>query len=55
MKVDRSKALTTQVDGKAFYFCSEHCLHAFEANPHQYLHPSGRVHEAGAHAAHSHT
>jgi uncharacterized protein len=29
MKVDRSKAVTKTVDGETFYFCSEHCLHAF--------------------------
>ena len=31
MKVDRAKAVTKQVDGQTFSFCSEHCLHAFEA------------------------
>jgi uncharacterized membrane protein YraQ (UPF0718 family)/YHS domain-containing protein len=31
MKVDRNKALSAEIDGKRFYFCSEHCLHAFEA------------------------
>ncbi|MDQ2761777.1 MAG: permease [Actinomycetota bacterium] len=36
MKVDRAKALTKQVAEQTFYFCSEHCLHAFEANPDQY-------------------
>jgi uncharacterized protein len=30
MKVDRDKALTAEVAGKTYYFCSEHCLHAFE-------------------------
>jgi uncharacterized protein len=29
MKVDRSKAVTKTVGGETFYFCSEHCLHAF--------------------------
>ncbi len=29
MKVDRAKALSAEIDGKRFYFCSEHCLHAF--------------------------
>jgi hypothetical protein len=33
MKVDRSKALTAEVDGKTFYFCSNHCLRKFEADP----------------------
>jgi uncharacterized membrane protein YraQ (UPF0718 family)/YHS domain-containing protein len=33
MKVDRTKAITKRVGGEAFYFCSEHCLHAFVAQP----------------------
>jgi len=37
MKVDRSKAITKNLDGETFYFCSEHCLHAFEADPQRYL------------------
>jgi uncharacterized protein len=32
MKVDRAKALREEVDGKTYYFCSEHCLHRFEAD-----------------------
>jgi uncharacterized membrane protein YraQ (UPF0718 family)/YHS domain-containing protein len=31
MKVDRAKAVTKTVDGQTLYFCSQHCLHAFEA------------------------
>jgi uncharacterized membrane protein YraQ (UPF0718 family)/YHS domain-containing protein len=31
MKVDRSTAVTKNVGGQTYYFCSEHCLHAFEA------------------------
>jgi uncharacterized membrane protein YraQ (UPF0718 family)/YHS domain-containing protein len=31
MKVDRAKALTKDVAGHTHYFCSSHCLHAFEA------------------------
>jgi uncharacterized protein len=30
MKVDHAKAITKQLGGETFYFCSEHCLHAFE-------------------------
>jgi uncharacterized protein len=30
MKVDRYKALTTESGGQTYYFCSNHCLHAFE-------------------------
>jgi YHS domain-containing protein len=33
MKVDRAKALTKTVGGRTYYFCSEHCLHAFETDP----------------------
>ena len=42
MKVDRSKAVTKQFGGETFYFCSEHCLHAFEANPSENLDAHGR-------------
>jgi uncharacterized membrane protein YraQ (UPF0718 family)/YHS domain-containing protein len=31
MKVDKAKALRMDFAGETFYFCSEHCLHAFEA------------------------
>jgi len=31
MKVDKAKALHLELAGETFYFCSEHCLHAFEA------------------------
>jgi YHS domain-containing protein len=30
MKVDRARAITKQVAGERLYFCSEHCLHAYE-------------------------
>ena len=33
MKVDRAKAVTKHFGGETFYFCSEHCLHAFELDP----------------------
>ncbi len=32
MKVDRQRAVVKELDGRALYFCSEHCLHAFEAD-----------------------
>jgi YHS domain-containing protein len=32
MTVDRAKALTAASDGTTVYFCSEHCLRAFEAS-----------------------
>jgi uncharacterized membrane protein YraQ (UPF0718 family) len=32
MKVDRSKAVRKDFVGESHYFCSDHCLHAFEAH-----------------------
>ncbi len=32
MKVDRAKAVVKEVAGETHYFCSEHCLHAYEAD-----------------------
>ena len=32
MKVDRDKALTAELDGTTYYFCSEHCKRVFEAD-----------------------
>ena len=32
MKVDRAKALTKKLGGETVYFCSDHCLHAFDAS-----------------------
>src|SRR5450755_163672 len=37
MKIDRSKAVTQHAAGQTHYFCSEHCRHAFEADPGAYL------------------
>jgi uncharacterized membrane protein YraQ (UPF0718 family)/YHS domain-containing protein len=31
MTVDRAKAVTKTVEGETFFFCSDHCRHAFEA------------------------
>jgi uncharacterized membrane protein YraQ (UPF0718 family) len=33
MKVDKSKAVTRDVDGRTIYFCSEHCAHSFSGLP----------------------
>ncbi len=58
MKVDRAKAVTKNFDGQTFYFCSQHCLHAFEADSDQHLGHAHRPIEAkvaehdGAHAHH---
>jgi YHS domain-containing protein len=52
MKVDRDKAVTKQLGGETYYFCSTHCLHAFEADPAKYLHQSAAIQDE--HAAHTH-
>ena len=50
MKVDRRKAVTKQFDGQTFYFCSTHCLHAFETDPRTYVNAGAQP----AHHEHSH-
>ena len=35
MTVDRARAVTERVDGETLYFCSEHCRHAWQADPAQ--------------------
>jgi uncharacterized membrane protein YraQ (UPF0718 family)/YHS domain-containing protein len=52
MKVDRAKALRKDFGAETFYFCSEHCLHAFEADPHRYDDDHGE--QIGARPAHAH-
>ena len=52
MTVDRDKAVTKEFGGRTYYFCSNHCLHAFEADPEKYL--SGTAPAAHDHAAHAH-
>ena len=54
MKVDRAKAVTKKIAGETLYFCSNHCLHVFEADPEKYLRgnapaPAGHGHAADAH------
>jgi uncharacterized membrane protein YraQ (UPF0718 family) len=48
MTVDRHKAASKELGGETYYFCSQHCLHAFETEPQKYLRG------AGASAAHEH-
>jgi uncharacterized protein len=43
MKVDRDKAVTAEVAGKTYYFCSDHCLHAFEPEASRQDDPVHRV------------
>jgi uncharacterized membrane protein YraQ (UPF0718 family)/YHS domain-containing protein len=52
MKVDRDKAVVKELGGETYYFCSAHCLHAFEADPDKYLHGAAPI--DGGHAAHAH-
>jgi uncharacterized protein len=52
MKVDRGKALTTDIGGETYYFCSAHCQHAFAANPDK--HVRGIAADDHGHAAHAH-
>jgi uncharacterized protein len=52
MKVDRAKAASREFGGDTYYFCSPHCLHAFERDPEKYLRAApAREH---LHAAHAH-
>ena len=47
MKVDREKAVTTELAGQTDYFCSAHCLQAYESDPDRYGGPSDRSALAG--------
>jgi uncharacterized protein len=50
MKVDRAKAVTKELGGRTFFFCSDHCLHAFEVDPERYGGGAGeRAEPAHAH------
>ncbi|HYW28226.1 MAG TPA: permease [Gaiellales bacterium] len=51
MQVDRAKGLRAEYGGRTFVFCSEHCLHRFQADPERYA--SGRGGAAHTHA-HAH-
>jgi len=51
MRVDRAKAVQKDLAGQTYYFCSEHCLHAFEVNPDQYRHAGSPP--SDPHAAHA--
>jgi uncharacterized protein len=52
MKVDRDKAVTKEFGGETYYFCSTHCLHAFEAAPDRYLRQSAGDRGKAAQAHH---
>jgi YHS domain-containing protein len=42
MKVGRHTALSRRVGGRTLYFCSEHCLQAFDDDPGSYTGSSER-------------
>jgi uncharacterized membrane protein YraQ (UPF0718 family)/YHS domain-containing protein len=52
MKVDKTKAIQMDFAGQTFYFCSEHCLHAFQINPNTDL--AARAQSSEAKLAHDH-
>jgi uncharacterized membrane protein YraQ (UPF0718 family)/YHS domain-containing protein len=52
MKVDRNKALRTQVGEQSYYFCSSECMDAFVADPTDRVH--GRVRPDSERRAHVH-
>ena len=40
MKVDTEKGRSLEHAGKRYYFCSQHCVEKFSANPEKYLNPA---------------
>jgi uncharacterized protein len=55
MKVDRATAVTRSFDGRMFYFCSDHCLHAFEADAGSYVDTHGWPADERGAQQHAHT
>jgi uncharacterized membrane protein YraQ (UPF0718 family)/YHS domain-containing protein len=59
MAVDRAKAARREYAGRTFFFCSEHCAHAFDGDSERYLGAHGEpiehsvAHHHGGHA-HAH-
>lgn len=54
MKVDKAKAIQMDFAGDTFYFCSEHCLHAFETDPADHSGRASEASQAKAADAHAH-
>jgi uncharacterized membrane protein YraQ (UPF0718 family)/YHS domain-containing protein len=54
MKVDKAKAIRRDFGSETFYFCSEHCLHAFEIAPENHLGGQSGGNETKAAGAHGH-
>ena len=51
MEVTEESKYRTDHSGKTYHFCSEHCLHKFEAEPTQYLHDKEPGHAGCSHQA----
>jgi uncharacterized membrane protein YraQ (UPF0718 family)/YHS domain-containing protein len=54
MKVDKGNALHTEFHGRTYYFCSQHCLHTFQANPAHYAVEGSTSRGTDAPGAHAH-
>jgi uncharacterized membrane protein YraQ (UPF0718 family)/YHS domain-containing protein len=54
MKVDRAKAIRMDFGEDTFYFCSEHCLHAFELDPKAHQGEPSGANETKVADAHAH-
>jgi uncharacterized membrane protein YraQ (UPF0718 family)/YHS domain-containing protein len=54
MEVDRAKAVTKELGGETFSFCSTHCLRAFEADPDTYRSGTASARSDHGHASHAH-
>jgi uncharacterized membrane protein YraQ (UPF0718 family)/YHS domain-containing protein len=54
MTVGRGTALTSELRGKTFYFCSPGCRDRFEADPERYVSPTAREAAPLEHAGHRH-
>jgi Cu+-exporting ATPase len=54
MEVDPQRAAGSHAHrGATYYFCSQHCLHAFKADPERYLAKAEAAPSGHAHAAHA--
>jgi YHS domain-containing protein len=49
MKVDREKAIAAEIDGRRYYFCSEHCRQSFESGSDMPADHPGHVHASHVH------
>jgi len=54
MKVDRAKAMHVDFADQTFYFCSQHCLRAFQADPAAHLEHGSSTGETNVAATHAH-